>query len=573
MSRYTFAFALAGLLVAGLAASSSPAARRGGDAEILILPGNPDLAVVDGDTLADADAKAAFRWTGVELQWTDALVQGRCIRLVAAVDPGRYEVRADLAMIEDRPCTVEMSLVAATAPLDGMSIAMLPLKPGDRHSLSANITIVDGPLDLFLKPDVGCRIAVTGIHIAPLDGKDRPRLGSLAAAEIAGMDRANRIPLGRTAAAAVQPNELLRAPVTAPTETRACLREVCDYLVRYQLSTGLFDLESAAWWKASICVRALLAGYELFREPRYLAAARKTLDAFIAEQDEDGGWCAFSRAQQPDVPCDRRNLADLGSMTSCLSIAGWFMNDEALSKRYTDAHERYLRGFAASHQAKDGSFRNGVYEGRNWGWPYSVATATQATSLISLYRAIPDTTILGRAERAAWFLLLDWDTDGQPSFHSHDLKEAVRLRATEVHDLYYMLEGLLWVARSTKDPVLSDAARMTLRNYILGRKGLLKELDGSWFSPSGDPATVTKSCGMLAILIEARDMIGPDEQLDRTIDTATSLLCAPSTREDYRVLAPPYEKAGDPAIICTAFAGLSFAEAMRHGCVFGSTPR
>ncbi len=573
MNHWTATTAALILLAASMAAPPSPAATRIADGEILILPGSPDLAIVDGDTLADADAKAAFRWTGVDLQWTGAFVQGRCIRLVAAVDPGRYEIRADLATIDDRPCIVEMSLVAAAAPLDGMSVSMLPLNPGDRRSLSAMITIAEGPLDLFLKPDVGCRIAVTGVHITPLDRKSRPRLGSLAAIETAGTDRAGASPQGRTAAASAQPNDLLRAPVTAPTETRACLREVCDYLVRYQLSTGLFDHESAAWWKASICVRTLLAGYELFREPRYLAAARKALDAFIAEQEEDGGWCAFSRAQQPDTPCDRRNLADLGSMTSCLSMVGWFLKDEPSSKRYTDAHERYLRGFAASHEAAGGSYRNGVYQGRNWEWPYTVATATQATSMISYYRAVSDTTILRRAEKAAWFLLLDWGTNGQPAFHSHDIREAVRLRATEVHDLYYMLEAILFVARSTKDPVLLDAARMTLRNYVLGEKGLLRELDGGWFSGSTDPATLAKSCGMLAVLIEARDLIGPDTQLDRTIATATNLLCSPSTRGTYRVLAPPYERPGDSAIICTAFAGLSFAEAMRHGCVFGSTPR
>ncbi len=504
--RHRFPFAI--VLLATVAAVLASSGARAGADEILILPGTPDLAIVAGDTLAAAAAGSAFRWTGVDLQWAGSSVQGRCIRLLAAVSPGRYEVRVDLAMIEDRPCAIEMTVVAPSAPLDGTSIAMIPLAPGDRRQLAARIAIPDGPLDLFVKPVVGCRIALSAVHIAPLDGTAPLQLGSLPARDADASSPSGGARRDENPERPIDPNDLLRTPVTAPTETRACLRETCEYLLRYQLSTGLFDLESAAWWKASICVRTLLAGYELFRDPRYLAAAQRTLDAFVAEQDPDGGWCGFCRAQQPDAPCDRRNIADLGSMTACLSMIGWLLQEEPLTKPFTDAHERYLKNFASKHAGANGSYRNGVYEGRDWEFPYSVATATQAMSLTTSYRAIPDTTVLRQAEKAAWFLLMDWDTNGQPGFHSHDVGEPVRLRATEVHDIYYMLESVLFVARVTKDPVLLDAIRMTLRNYVLGERGLLKELAGDWFSPSADPATLAKSCGMLAILIEARDMIG-----------------------------------------------------------------
>jgi hypothetical protein len=555
--------------------------------EILILPGSPDRVIASGIAIEEESTKAALRWSGVDLRWGDQSLRGKCIRLEIAVGPGRYEIRTDLAPAGEGVCSVELSVVAAQAPLDGVSAATTKVGAGVAHPLSAKIDLRDGPLDLFLKPDVGCWIGLAAVHIISLDRKGRPQLGTLipsGAVPSAGPGGAqqskdmetllhsDRSAGERDDGARGGPNDVLRGPRMAPTETRACLREVCEYLVRNQTSSGLYDFESGAWWKASIAVRTLLAGYDLFRDPRYLASARRTLDAFVAEQAGDGGWCGFSRIQQAGTPCDRRNMADLGSMTACLSMIGRFLGRED-ARVYIAAHERYVRDFVSKHEAAGGGFRNGIYEERDWEWPYSVATATQATSLVSLYHATRDTTALRRAEKAAWFLLLDWETNGQPKFHPPDIPETVRLRATEIHDIYYLLEGILFVSRATKNPVLLDAARLTLRNYILGERGLLSELDSGWFSSASDPATLAKSCGMLAILVDARDLIGADPLLDKTIDAATGLLCSPATREAYRVLASPYAKPGDPAITCTSFAGLSFAEVIRPGLVFGAPTR
>ena len=360
------------------------------------------------------------------------------------------------------------------------------------------------------------------------------------------------------------------SPDGLPPRPAGCLREACDMLVASQQPGGLFDPNSAAWWEAAYGVRALLAGHRVLGEPRYLLAAVRTLDAFVEQQEEDGGWSALERGRQAAPDSASRNLADLGTITACLSIAAEIA-PEPRAGRYAAAHRRYLDSFASRHELPGGAYRNGLYRGIDLLHPYTIATATQAVSLAAAYRAGGDPLRLARAEAAARYLMRDWGEDGRPVFHPHDRPETIRPASTAFHDLYYILEALLWVHGTSADESLRAEIRATLRKYLYGEWGLLTQLGETvWYPPTAGRWAADKSNGMLGLLIEMREILGSERHLDRLIAGGTRALCAASTRVRYGVLVPPEtESAEEVKIVSTAFAALSFAQCVRPGAAFG----
>ncbi len=555
-SRAAAARLAASVLIAAafLRLDPCPARAAGAPGDLLLVrAGFPDLIVAAGDTLDPGAGAEAVRWTGLWLtrvrlapgrEAGAVVVTGRCLRLDLAVGPGAFEFEVDLVGVGN-----------GSGPADILAgdalVAQVPaLAPGERAARAARVETRDAALSLFLKPEPGSQVAVAEARIRPL-------------------------PLGaplRIASPAAVP-----APVPDPA---ACLRAACDHLVAVELPTGLFDYEAGSWWEMSYAVRALLLGYRILGEARYRDAARRAMDSFVAEQNQDGGWCAARLDAGPrgvrgaglrsSFDCGTRNLADLGTITTCLSLLAAVLPESA-GAAYVRAHRDYIDGYASLNETAEGGYANGLYLSDRRTAPYSVATATQAMSLAALYRATGEKRHLARAERAARFLLAGWQADGRPLFHPHDDPVPVALDAMRFGDAYYILEGLLWVHAATADPSLAAAIRRALRAYLYGPRGFLAGLGAApWVPPSNAWRDACKGNAMLAVLIEAKRILTPDQRLDRAITAGAAALCVDPRRSDYAVLDPPCLPQGRKGTICTCFAALSFASCVRPGSAFGA---
>jgi hypothetical protein len=328
-----------------------------------------------------------------------------------------------------------------------------------------------------------------------------------------------------------------------------CLRAACDYLIARQTESGGLTRQEACWWQASIAVRAWLGAYRVLGDARYLAAAERTLDAFVAEQLYNGGWCTWA---WESVPWGKRNsfsTADLGSIAACLSIAAPHVSPEK-AQRYIAAHRRYVEQFLPPYDLTGGPFCAGTADGVNLTFPYSTATATQTLSFFALYQATGERSYRWRAESAARYLVNDWRPDGRAPFHPHDGYQMTYLMATQFHNLYYMLEALLWTYNNTPDQELRNDIRTVLLNYVWGDKGLFADMESGidWVLAERGPAA-SKARGMPAILCGIRAALGRAEGLDALIDRSLAALCP-----------MPDDQALEP--IDYAFVALSLAEAL-----------
>ncbi len=352
-------------------------------------------------------------------------------------------------------------------------------------------------------------------------------------------------------------------PAVAPASPReespqvACLRATCDYLIAQQTESGGLTRREACWWQASIAVRAWLGAYHMLGDARYLAAAERTLDAFVGEQLYNGGWSTWV---WDSVPWERRNsfsTADLGSIVACLSIAAPYVSPEK-AQRYIAAHRRYVEQFLPPCDLKGGAFCAGWADGDHLEFPYSTATATQVLSFLALYQATGQRCYLWRADSAARYLANDWRDDGRVPFHPHDTYQMTYLMATQFHDLYYMLEALLWTYNNTPDEKLRDQIRTLFLNYLWSEKGLFADMDAGadWILAERGPAA-SKARGMPGILCGIRAVLGRAEGLDDVIDRSLGALCP-----------MPDDQALEP--VDYAFVALSLVEALDpHANVMG----
>ncbi len=335
------------------------------------------------------------------------------------------------------------------------------------------------------------------------------------------------------------------APRVAPSPEVTALRAICDTLVARQLPNGTFAEKMAPWWEASIAVRTLTAAYQILGDARYLRAVERTLDRFVAEQEYDGSWSAFALESVPTIQPGSFNLADVGSMTACLSIVIPFVSPDR-AQRYLAAHRRYIDRFATLHDLGGRAFSNGWYLGEEGSVPYTVATATQAVSFTALHQRLHDPAYLRRAERAAGFLMKDWGADGRPVLRSHNEKRGQHGEVTDFHNVYYILEALLWVHVNSGDEVLREQIAGVLRSYLDAPRGLLRVSANQTWWRTPDERAKPKMRGMLGILCACREIVGPVSRLAEFIEAGRSAVCP---------------AAGDTTLtmIDFAFAGLSLA--------------
>lgn len=295
------------------------------------------------------------------------------------------------------------------------------------------------------------------------------------------------------------PRELMSAGKDDP---RAALRQVCDWLMSHRGEDGfLGDTEGKRrWWYTSAYpIRTLLAGSRIFGEERYLAAASGILDLFVLEQMPEGGFpqSMQGRGELALLPKEEldgirarnlMNLADVGSTVSSLAFACQYVGGER-RERYTAALRRYLGPWARQFQQPSGGFTNGRLAGHDAQWIYSVATGTTALAFAFFGSVTGEQEYLRIAERAARFLVRDWNADGRPyvwPFDGFFPGHPYYMRVTDLGEQFYLLDAVAGVASTSGDRAVREELFEAMRRYLLGDKGLIATWNGAVWWPIQD---------------------------------------------------------------------------------------
>ncbi len=375
------------------------------------------------------------------------------------------------------------------------------------------------------------------------------------------------------------PSRVVPSPAEIDARTadpRRALRECCEFLMKYRGQRGVFEDYVHEWYRMSYGLRTLLAGSVIFDQPRYREAVERALDEFVAQQLPNGAWSsgiqAKRTAEQPPetikgLMAGTTNLADIGSIVSCLSIAAPRVDAER-RKRYIAAAQRYADEYAVRFILPSGAFTNGRWQGQDMTVPYSVACGTQAMNFAALSVVTGQEKYLHVAEGAARFLLDHWQPDGRP-IHCHHAKDVQRVTAaTNFGDIFYYHEGILWVAHHTRDQGLLEQVRRVYGWHIAGEKGLLAERENGVWWPPRDPWTNSKAAGMPCVLMAYQRLGGTAPGLDEAIRRCITFVANPEYRQRIGVTADPLMPWGRFGVAATGFGGLTLAEAVRPGLIY-----
>ena len=436
-------------------------------------------------------------------------------------------------------------------------------RAGEVRTVSLEVAPVDGRVAVHLQGDSCASFFVSGLAIYPPRGaKHTPNLfrGGWALGTFAGPGSRTLAPIDTTAGLA-----------------RAALQRYSEYLLRMQPAEGCFSM-AGSWYETAYPVRTLLAAGRLLHEPRYTEAALRSLDRFVDDQLEDANWPAgfFGHAGCPlaietRVEPKSANLADVGTVCIALSVAGRDV-DETRRQRYLKAVVRYADTFVLPNQLESGAFPNLRFAGKVYHNPYSVATGVQAANLAGLYALTDDTRYLAAAERAARFLLDNFTADNKINFYAFDSDHPAPTQLIRFGELYYLLEGLLWVQRYTTDQPLADAIQSRFRTIIWSGGGLAgSRIDDIMWRPQ-DAWESAKTAALLYVLTEFARNVPPPEKdkpdpnhLRETqvwIRDFTRHLATPEQAARFGVGLDPGSPGGRYAFPATGFAGLSIAAAI-----------
>jgi len=353
----------------------------------------------------------------------------------------------------------------------------------------------------------------------------------------------------------------------------------CEWLLAHQREDGFFCQNSAEWYRASYPIRTLLAGYDVFGRKAYVDAVTACLDKLTSEQLPNAAWSSGFRnkpvAEQTEAEIQSAmsgttNTADVGCISTCLAIAYPYV-DDARKKTYLDALRRYAEEYALQWQLPSGGFTNGRWAGNDMTTPYSVATGTQGMSFCALYTITGERKYLRIAERAANFLLDDWQRDGRPIHHHHanDSTQVIDLTdAEDVGSFYYSHEAILWVWHWTEDEALKDKIRRVYKWHIQGAKGLLQAREHGVWWPLGRAWGNAKTGAMPLVLIEYDRSMNQTPEVREAVRRCTVFL---SHREFARRIGATCEPTmpwGRHSMQATGFAGLSLGELVQPGVTF-----
>ena len=397
------------------------------------------------------------------------------------------------------------------------------------------------------------------------------------------------------------PTDVLRSPEeimsAGSDDPRAALRQVCDWLMAHRGADGfLGDTEGRRrWWYTSAYpIRTLLAGSRIFGEERYLAAACDILDLFVLEQMPEGGFPQSMQgrgelALLPKEDLDEirarnlMNLADIGSSVSSLAFACQYVSGERRT-RYAAALRRYLGPWARQYQQPSGGFTNGRLSGHDAQWIYSVATGTTALAFAFFGAVTGEQEYLRIAERAAGFLVRDWNPDGRPYFWPFDgfyPGHPYYMRVTDLGEQFYVLDAIVGVASVSRNRAVHKGIFEAMRAYLLGGKGLIATWNGAVWWPIQDVWHNSKSAAtplflqwFLRVAAEFGLPAAERSRVEAVYPLARRFLCTPDDARAIGVMAddPELPWGGHSlaswtcrAVAATGFAGLALADMVEPG--------
>jgi hypothetical protein len=352
-------------------------------------------------------------------------------------------------------------------------------------------------------------------------------------------------------------------PVMTEEMLRDQLRRDAEHLLRERLSDGRFSAHGA-WYENSFPIRALLAAGERLEEPAWKEVAFAVLDDFVAHQRADGNW-----SSDYDDPrhCPGRiaasasaNLADIGSMTLALAIAT-AKADEARRQRWLDALVTYADSISLPNQAPSGAFSNRRWKNHDYRFPYTVATATQVSTLAALHRLTGDPRYADAVARGTRWLAAQVREDGRIAFAPHDREAMTLIEATRFGDCYYAMEALAMVATWTEDEALRRDADAAFDRWVGGTSGLRASArEGYWWT-MGDLWADSKMAGIPALLAKRSRRPSPP-WLRSMVFQELGWLDDDRRARRIGVRASLASRRGDYALTATGFAGLSASAAL-----------
>jgi hypothetical protein len=349
------------------------------------------------------------------------------------------------------------------------------------------------------------------------------------------------------------------------------LRAYCDYLLANRPEEGCFAY-SGNWYESSFPARALLAGARMLGEPRYASEVFECLDRFVEEQHEDGQWGAqyfgergCELARQTVLRAESANLADVGTLALCLAV-GAAQADPARRERYLQSARRYADRIVLPNQTPAGAFPNLRFEGREYRYPYTVATGVQAAHLSALYAVTGDVRYRTAAEKAGLFLAKACREDGKVAFFDYRHDTPVALDPSDLGNFFYMMEGILWshqVARPQVAQILRDA----LDRYFLGPRGLQTWMSQDvWWYPT-KPWEESKRAGLLYLLALYRESTQESERVDPFLGRILGAFLDTAYTDQYAIQGDPSAPRGRFALTSTGMAGLGMASLVRAAAV------
>ena len=361
----------------------------------------------------------------------------------------------------------------------------------------------------------------------------------------------------------------------ATPNPRQALRQYCDWIMDNRGEGGDFRYVRA-WYLASYPLRTLIAGYELFHEQSYLDTVTRCLDKFVSEQLPNSAWTAGMR-NKPTAELDGdelkarmskcTNVADVGSIATCLAVAYPHVDDERKSV-YGNALKRYADDFAAQWQLPSGAFTNGIWDYRPMNVPYSVATGTGGMCFCALHAITGDEAYLKIAERAAGFLLTYFLEDGRVIHHHHCEDKVELYDATRPGDIYYSHEAILWAWHWTKDEALKEKTRRVYGWHVKGEHGLLQARENNVFWPYLTAWHNSKACAMPLILIEYDRSMAADPDIHEAVERCGAFLSIPQFALRRGVMRDVSLPKGRQFLAATGFGGLALAELVQPGIIY-----
>jgi hypothetical protein len=358
-----------------------------------------------------------------------------------------------------------------------------------------------------------------------------------------------------------------------PKET---LKAYCNWLLAHQTEEGFFNQNSSEWYRSSYPIRTLLAGYDIFGDKKYIDAVKVVLDKLVSEQLPNGAWSSGFQnkpvAKRTPEEIEKAmnattNTADVGSISTCLAVAYPYV-DEGRKKVYRDALKRFADDYAGQWQQSSGGFTNARWKGKDMTVPYSVATGTQGMSFCALYSITGDEKYLKVSERAANFLLDNWQEDGRPIHHHHEFDKSSVQKVTSFGDIYYYHEAILWVWNWTKNEALKDKIRRVYGWHVKGAQGLLQARENGVWWPVADTWTNSKAAAMPLVFIEYDRSMAKDAAVHEAVQRCEAFLCTPEFAKRIGVMVEPEMPWGEFSMAATGFGGLTVAELTEPGVIY-----